>query len=241
MNDAGKSWDSNNGGDDEGEEEEGFRGDMFGDKVYVDLAANHAVRISNTYVFDRCLGMKGVCIEANERYFYELYNLRTCHLVPICVSDKEERVNFVSGMAEGLSGIASTNKNLVNLENMVNKTSQSYRGSYRQLHSKITSLHCLPFAKVLMHSGVTHIDYLNLDVEGHERKILIGIDWSSVEIDIIGIEAPRSSLVHSILKNNGYVKVPGFPEDGEDWLYMKDGFLWGKEAFPKAAQFFNIT
>ena len=32
----------------------------------MDLAANHAVRISNTYVMDRCLGWRGLCIEANE-------------------------------------------------------------------------------------------------------------------------------------------------------------------------------
>ena len=46
--------------------------------AYIDVAANHYKRISNTYFYDRCLGWKGICVEPNGIYHDELRWAPTC-------------------------------------------------------------------------------------------------------------------------------------------------------------------
>lgn len=43
---------------------------------------------------DRCLGWKGVCVEANPKYFDKLSKLRSCNLVKTCISDSNAEVTF---------------------------------------------------------------------------------------------------------------------------------------------------
>ena len=37
--------------------------------TYVDVAANHYKRISNTYFYDTCLQWRGLCVEPNQIYW----------------------------------------------------------------------------------------------------------------------------------------------------------------------------
>ena len=61
---------------------------------YVDSGANHPVKLSNTWFFDKCLGWKGLCIEPNTRYHSALRAERTCTLVPECISANTEMLPF---------------------------------------------------------------------------------------------------------------------------------------------------
>jgi len=77
--------------------------------VFLDIAANDPVSRSNTFFYEKCLGWKGLCIEANPRYHDLLHRMRTCAIVKTCVSDKVMNVTFVDDAGNG--GILSTNKN----------------------------------------------------------------------------------------------------------------------------------
>ena len=63
---------------------------MSGRGVYLDIAANHYKRISNTYFFDVCLGWRGLCLEPNPIYHDGLRAHRTCELLPTCASDRAD-------------------------------------------------------------------------------------------------------------------------------------------------------
>ena len=39
-----------------------------------------------------------------------------------------------------------------------------------------------------MEQGINHIDYMSLDVEGHELQTLKGIDFNAVKINVISLE-----------------------------------------------------
>ena len=54
--------------------------------VYVDLAANAAVHDSNTYLFDRCLGWRGLCVEPNPKYESQHRQKRSSRFARACVS-----------------------------------------------------------------------------------------------------------------------------------------------------------
>jgi hypothetical protein len=53
---------------------------------YIDLAANHGVRLSNTYFLDRNLSWSGLCIEPNPTYIDSLLMDRTCSVLLAVVS-----------------------------------------------------------------------------------------------------------------------------------------------------------
>jgi hypothetical protein len=61
---------------------------------------------------------------------------------------------------------------------------------------------------IVKESGLTHIDLLSLDVEGHEYEVLKSWDFS-VPIDVIlmetlGTDVDKDELCREILVNNGY-------------------------------------
>jgi hypothetical protein len=47
---------------------------------------------------------------------------------------------------------------------------------------------CFPFNDILDAIGVTHINFLSLDIEGPELQVLESIDWKRIRIDIMTIE-----------------------------------------------------
>jgi hypothetical protein len=55
---------------------------------FVDLAANDAVSLSNTYSLERYWGWKGVCIEPNPIYWHNLSAYRSCTKIAAVVGSK---------------------------------------------------------------------------------------------------------------------------------------------------------
>jgi FkbM family methyltransferase len=158
---------------------------------YVDLAANDARSISNTWFLDLCSNWRGLCIEPQPRYFSNLLMNRTCSLAPVCISSATgEIVQFI--MAGGIGGVAETNKRFHETERL--KSAQKVQ------------MTCITMADVLHRFGVKHVDLLSLDVEGHELAVLKGVDLSTVKIDFIFME-PNSQESADYLRNAGYRNV----------------------------------
>lgn len=182
--------------------------------TYADIAANEAVRISNTAFFDRCLNWRGVCVEANPSYHEELWRMRSCDLVPTCVGTTDgEVVNFT--LAEGIGGITATNKNPV------------------QGRPEIV-LRCTTAAKALARSALTHIDYLSLDVEGHELPVLQGIEWNNTRINVITVELSEATggPIKELLAGQGFriQDLRGQDDehiDADDTVFVHSSVVWG--------------
>lgn len=74
--------------------------------VYVDVGASLPFEYSNTVLFDRCLGWRGVCVEPNPHLVAFLEAYRSCQVVPNCIgaeaardhpfSDREGNVQFTA-------------------------------------------------------------------------------------------------------------------------------------------------
>lgn len=169
--------------------------------IYVDVAANHYTHLSNTHFFDTCLGWSGVCVEAAPHYIEGLKVNRTCHVVPTCVGDTYgQKVSFILGGGSG--GIADTNKNL-----------EAWQKEGRNFNR--VNLTCTTLAHEFENMRVTHVDYLSLDVEGHELMVLKGIDWDKVVIGVLTIEVSRKSLpeIEEFLSTKSYTRhIPDLDE-----------------------------
>lgn len=158
--------------------------------VYLDVAANEPIRISNTWVLDACLGWTGICVEANPFYVERLQFARTCYLIPTCVGDTDgQNVSFILG--KGMSGIDETNKNL-----------------HRVSENNAISLQCTTLKTELKNMDVQRIDYFSLDVEGHEIYVLRGIDWNKLSFNVITVEVTDDSIreIEHFLASKGYVR-----------------------------------
>ena len=79
-----------------------------GSRFFVDLAANHAVFLSNTRALERDHGWEGICIEPNPELVQELRAQRHCRVVQHVVGSWREPVSFhVHGRDDGLSRVVA--------------------------------------------------------------------------------------------------------------------------------------
>lgn len=176
------------------------------------------IDISNTYFLDRCLGWQGVCVEANGRYHEPIHRLRSCHLVPTCVSDRDgATVEFALSGAVG--GILETHKH-------ANATMLRER-------STMEMKRCTDMRSVTSRLGVRKVDYLNVDVEGHELQVLQGWDWDHVEVAVATVELShenRKAVVRFMtgkgFKTHWSGKEGGFYMNDPVWVH--ENVVWGK-------------
>lgn len=163
--------------------------------IYIDIATNDPVRTSNTFFFDRCLGWPGICVEANHRYFESIYRLRSCSLVPTCISRKDGQiVQFNLNRLRG--GIVDDSYKFID-EVQKNRNT-----------SEIVRQRCTTMRNIVRRNGITTIDLLSLDVEGHEMDVLRSFDLEKVVIKVLTVEVSKSNSekLSSFLSNYGYVK-----------------------------------
>jgi FkbM family methyltransferase len=155
--------------------------------VYAEVAANHYKITSNSYFFDVCLGWKGICVEPNTVYHDELRTKRTCELVPRCVSSTANvSVQFAVPAGKAAS------RSFVNDDPAASGVyGKVVRGSRIPPGFKAQRIRCVRLADEFERLGVRHLDFLSLDVEGHDKQALQGIDFDQVTIDYILCEQAR--------------------------------------------------
>lgn len=182
--------------------------------VYVDVAANHARRWSNTYFLDRCLGWNGLCAEANPGYHAELRAERHCALIDTCVSDAPRVVNFSFTAAYG--GVVRDAANGAwGVDGAQHATKRKFSGHFRGFRA----LKCTTLARELRKNHVKHVDFMSLDVEGYELPVLQGIDWEQTIIDVIVVENKRKPIAE-LLTEKGYQRYNGVLKDD---IYIRQG------------------
>ena len=175
---------------------------------FLDLAANDALDMSNTYALERQYQWKGLCIEANPRFWRNLTFVRDCQVVGAAVGQtRMEQVSFEmaqwGGVGGGIVGSNFDNKRPTGSNTAV-------------------SLYTVPLQEILDLHHVPHdIDYLSLDVEGAEDYIMESFPFDRYSVKIMTVERPKPNF-HNILKAHGYACVGRISDFGET--------LWIREA-----------
>ena len=107
-------------------------------RVYVDVGANDPKGLSNTYFFDKCLGWRGVCIEANPALAATLRSERSCTVVNKCVSATRGTLRFATNGVNGHIASATADADA----------------------SGTADVECAPLADILRDVGVDRVDYM---------------------------------------------------------------------------------
>ena len=177
---------------------------------YLDIATHHPIQLSNTFFFDRCMKWKGICVEANKAYIGLIEKERSCNIVPTCVS-KDDGTTVTFGKFKSAGGIVD--------DNFVSKSQVANNSQ------ALETLTCTNVKTILGNNGPRVIDFLSLDIEGHELMVLKGIDWTKTTINVMTIETYRDKEIEKniidYLEPFGYKaftweKSPSFPT-GRFW------------------------
>ncbi|KAJ1444286.1 hypothetical protein M885DRAFT_553334 [Pelagophyceae sp. CCMP2097] len=167
--------------------------------VYVDLAANDPISRSTTFFADACLGWRGICVEANPWHYQRLESKRTCDLEKYCVSDRAYETTFVvpndDYRSHRLGGSAS----------LSGQSRAHPNGAQADEKHKEIKVTCTTLSQILSVANLDHVDYLSLDIEGHEVPAFSTVDFSKVRIDVIVSE--NAEIFERFLKPAGYRNV----------------------------------
>lgn len=169
------------------------------DGVFVDIGAHDGVCFSNSYYMEQ-LGWSGVAVEPMPHLFEKLNQNRNCQCVNGCISQEagERMFRQIDGYAEMLSGLVDEYepKHLARIEREIDQ----HGGSYKEF-----PVECFTFNTLMTELGVEKIDYLSIDAEGVELKVLKSIDFSKIEISVLGVENNYADYrIPAWLKRQGF-------------------------------------
>jgi len=156
---------------------------------FVDLAANDAIKISNTYALEKNFGWSGLCLEPNPTYWAGL-SYRDCTTVSAVVgSERMQEIQFKfpnrAGPQGGIVGKQFDNKE----PSKFNEDKPRYTVPLLEIFKKFNT--------------PSVIDYLSLDVEGAEDLVMSSFPFDQYRFNVITLERPSANL-QELLKAHGY-------------------------------------
>lgn len=167
---------------------------------FVNIGAWDGIDRDNTYLLEKILDWKGLCIEANKKIFQKLKNNRNCLCVNKCINDTNKKIHFnENGM---LGGICANDTDNDLLQNSI------LIDSYTLEH-------------VFKENNVPNIiDVMSIDIEGAETKILRNFPFDKYKILSLIIERPTPEL-NKLLFERGFV----FARNSTLWNYFDTYYI----------------
>ncbi len=185
-------------------------GEVFNGKrngYFIEIGSADGISINNTYLLEHKFKWKGVCIEANPQSFDALKKVRNVICLNICIDSQEGTVKFLQdGLTSGI--IANDTDNM-------DDTSLT--------ESNIIVLKTKTLENVLrLNNAPKVIDYLSIDIEGAEERVLSKFPFNEFRFNCITIERPSAKL-RETLANNGYIIIKDIP--GIDVFLLHKDFM----------------
>ena len=185
-------------------------------RTVVEIGANDGLHMSNSRFFERQLGWRSLCVEANPQLYKSLkvnrpncINVNTLvgrrsdfngsSTVPyIAFSPGQNRSRTFREWQTGLSGIESTHA--------TNNEITSFRRArgFAKRNGLEVERHLLPvaqFSQLFAKHGIDKIDLLSVDVEGAEDTVVQSINFQAVRIGMIVIEKPSLLVTNLLIRN----------------------------------------
>jgi FkbM family methyltransferase len=180
-------------------------------RYFVEFGATDGVAMSNTYIFEKRFGWKGLLIEPARVWKSRLIENRSCDLDFRCVFNVTgENIEF----NESEDAVYSTIQHFSQTDTHFEKREigSKYLVETVTLHDVLES-----------HNAPKVIDYLSIDTEGSEFLILKALDFSLWTFRVITVEhnfTPQRELINELLTLNGYRRVLDNISYMDDW-YIK--------------------
>jgi len=159
---------------------------------FVDLAASDGITYSNTWALEKIWNWDGIVIEPNPYFFREMITRRDVRAYECAVDEQSGTVPFRIDNG-GLGGIVADDTD----------NNPTVRGDQLE-HAEIVDIPARTLTDLLDEAQAPRtIEYLSLDVEGAEERVLRGLDLDTYTFYCMTIERP-SDASHYRLLDNGY-------------------------------------
>lgn len=181
------------------------------DGVCVEVGGYDGITGSNTYFFEK-LGWKCLIVEPMPDYCKKIKSVRKCEVAEIAASDTKEEVTFY--VAEGVETLSTMEQDADHFK----RIDKEGAGRIKEIRVKTDLLD-----NILSERGIQHIDFLLLDVEGHELSALQGMSFEKIKPRVLIIEDNSFGAktdIKNFMKAHSYVR---FKRTGcNDWYVQKE-------------------
>ena len=175
--------------------------------LYVDIGAHHPIQRNNTHLLFK-KGWEGINVDVN-KFSIDLFNfLRPGDLnLQTAVSDEEGEISFF--YQKKFSQLNTTNKEVAK---------ENFQGNFHERKVK-----CQTIQNILDNSKYKNkkIDFLNIDIEGAEMKVLKTLDFKTYDPSLICVEILgyrelnseqreiqiKEDKMYQFLNSKGYKKI----------------------------------
>jgi len=148
--------------------------------VYLDVGCNHPIKFNNTYLLHK-KGWNGINLDINF-YSIELFNFL-----------RKKDVNIHSGISKKKDELTMYYRKEINMLNTLDEKIAKihFRNGYKKKNIQVNTLNFFISKKF---KKLNKIDFINIDVEGHELDALKSLNFSTYKPQLICIE------IHNIKK-----------------------------------------
>ncbi len=182
--------------------------------VLLDVGAYHPTILSNSAYFEFCKGFKAILVEANP-IMAELLRSQRHHVYEFAASGESDKEVDFQIVHAGHDSFGYGGSGMHTYEGVRSQTTARTAYSIKDIKVKTITLD-----DVLSREGVTGLDILMMDIEGHEMNALSGLDLKRWKPKVCCIENYFSDPVMDVyMQSNSYVK---FTRVERDDLF----FLW---------------
>lgn len=185
---------------------EAFNGKESG--FFVEIGSADGIFLNNTFLLEKRFHWRGICVEPNPALFRDLVQVRSARCLNVCLDAAEGEVEFApNGLLGGIVGDDTDNR----------------RKPEAPLVSGIMKLKTTTLLSVLKaEQAPPTIDYLSIDVEGSEDRILNNFPFDEYTFSTMTVERPKQQL-RDVLARRGYKNVREIPN--HDVFYVHESFL----------------
>jgi hypothetical protein len=177
------------------------------DGIYLDIGCFHPVMYSNTCLLHR-KGWRGINIDINPTSI-DLFNIVRPNDTNLCTTINETKEIFEVYYDDPFSPVNTLDKQFYDkLENKSNKDTKKLRVESKSMKE------ILDISKI-----DENIDFINLDVEGMDYKILRNIDLNQLKPKLISVET------HNVdgTKSNNFESIVKLMKEGDFSIYKRVG------------------
>jgi len=159
---------------------------------YIDIGAHHPFRFSNTYLFYR-KGWNGINIDPleNTKKLFDKH--------------RPKDVNLELGISnsEGYLKYYKFNEPALNTFNKKVALKKEKTTDYDIISVKKVKIDKIK--NVLAKCNTKKIDFMSIDVEGHEYEVLLSNDWNQYRPKVIVIEILNQNNLNELKKNKAHI------------------------------------
>jgi len=194
--------------------------DLLGENgFFLDIGSYDPIEYSNTYLLEKEHNWKGICIEAQEDECKKYSNIRNCIIINALVDSEIYDAQFI--VYKGLSGIIK-NFSEFDKNRLLNKT--QFKG--KKLEDLSINIRTSLLVDILKQCEIPNvIDYVSLDIEGSELRVLKTFPWDKFHINTMTIEHNRLpeyfNEIRTYMKSKDFIVLGNYLSDNEDCFINK--------------------